>query len=290
MGTVKILGGLVVALAPVLSGCVVVTNGGSFGCRGSVVWVEADPEQIAFDASGMQAVDVRTHNGAISYSGGSETSTDAYVVVRKRAGGATSEDARQALEAIGVYVDRRNDGTQRIGWAWVGQKKPRWNAQVSFDIHAPGNVSLDAETHNGRIEVAGVEGEVRVETHNGGVTVDSRRGPLFAETHNGAIRASYAGELVTLKTHNGRVEADLAGCQAVRGDITTHNGRIHVTVGAQTSAMIDASTHNGGIHCQVPLEESEIKRRRLRGRIGSGEGSLTIVTHNGQVQILNPTG
>ncbi len=249
------------------SGCIVVSVG---GC--SRVWTEATTARIPIDTVNLHALEVRTHNGSITYAGQPAEASEAFVAVTRKGGGRTHAAAEEALEAIEVYVERVGAETQRLGWRWKEVKRPGWAAQVSFDIRGPSRVRLDGQTHNGA------------------VNVESSKGKLYAETHNGRVVASYAGDDVTLTTHNGGVVADLNRCGAMKGEITTHNGSVEVVVGDRTSADLTCRTHNGSIKCDVPLDDGLHSRRKLTGRIGTGEGKLNITTHNGSVRIRETTG
>ncbi len=271
---------VVAAVLPLTgTGCIVV------GLSGPSVWTTAATERLQVDTASLSALEVRTHNGAITFDGQPAGSSEAFVTATKRGGGLTPADAEAALEAIDVFVEPTGAGTQRIGWRWRGVKALTWSGQVSFDIHAPGRISFDGETHNGAVKVQGVTGDVKVITHNGRVNVESRSGKLYARTHNGGIDATYAGGDVTLLTHNGKIVADFRGCSSVDGAITTHNGSVEVLLGDATSASLDCHTHNGGIKCDVPIKTGHFTRRRLTGTIGTGAGTLNVTTHNGGVHI-----
>lgn len=271
------------------TGCIVIGMGGwPFG--GSSVWTESTTGQIPIDTADLKALEVRTHNGSITFDAQPAGTTEAYVTVTKKAGGRTHADAEAAFESLEVYVKPAGSGTQRIGWKWKGIKRSNWGAHVSFEIKAPGDLRFDGETHNGSVDIEGIIGEVRLVTHNGPVTVESANGKLYAETHNGKVVAAYTGDEVTLLTHNGSISADLAQCAAVNGSITTHNGSVEVVVGENASANLECRTHNGAIKCDAPLDDFELSRRTLTGTIGSGEGNLDVTTHNGSVRIKKTTG
>lgn len=272
------------------TGCIVVGIGGWSSWQGPTVWTAPTTSQIPIDSANLQAMEVRTHNGSITFDGQPAGITEAFVDVTVRAGGLTHADAEKALEAIDVYVERGDADAQRIGWKWKGVKKSTWRAQVSFDIKAPGRLSFEGRTHNGAIKIKGVLGEVRVATHNGTVNVESRDGRLHAETHNGSIVAAYMGDDLTLMTHNGRVTADLKLCGTLKGSVTTHNGSVEIVAGDGMSAQLTCRTHNGSIRCDVPLNKSHFWRRKLIGMIGSGEGDLEVTTHNGSVHIRQVAG
>jgi hypothetical protein len=296
------------ALAVAVSGCIVVGPGWGWSGGWPTHWTEEVTQEFALDPLGLQAIDAKTHNGAISFTGGTEGSTQARVLATKKGGGRTPGDAEDALEAIDVYVKRSATGTVRIGWKWrSGLKRPGWRGHVSFEITGPAGIRVVGETHNGpvlvdqaggvrvtthngRVEIEGAVGDVRAVTHNGPVKIQSTGGTLYAETHNGWIHVGYAGDDITLITHNGEVVADLQNCTMLEGDITTHNGRIEVIVGEATSTNLRCETHNGRIKCDAPLSNIELTRRSLKGTIGAGGGRLHVNTHNGGIRVKTTAG
>jgi DUF4097 and DUF4098 domain-containing protein YvlB len=271
------------------TGCIIIANGNcGWDCSPSV-WKE-ETEEVSIDPNGLTSMEVRTHNGAIDFTGLPVGAGAASVTVHKKAGGSTHADAEAAMNALDVYVEGSADGTQRIGWRWKGIKKSSWQADVSFAINAPGKLHLDAETHNGRVSASGVVGDVRILTHNGRVKVESRDGEMNAETHNGAIDAIYGGSRLTLVTHNGTIEADLSRCGSVQGEISTHNGAVELAVGANTSANLVAQTDNGHVTFDAPMTVSSVARTSLEGKLGLGGERLGVVTHNGSIRIKNAAG
>ncbi|UCE60045.1 MAG: hypothetical protein JSU63_21705 [Phycisphaerales bacterium] len=254
---------------------------------GSTIWTE-QTQELQFDTAGLAALEVRTHNGEIKFDNELTSPDQAGVVVTVKGGGRTQAEADEALRAIKVYNERNPDGTQRLGWKWVGLKQPHWRARVSFEIHAPSNLKFDGETHNGPVKIDHVAGEARIVTHNGQIDVTSRSGKLQVETHNGKINADYDGSDITLITHNGEVVADLSRCGVVKGTIQTHNGDARVIVGDNISADLHCEKHNGSvIFDDVPVGrlESSQRNRVLTGKLGSGGGRLNIATHNGSVRV-----
>jgi hypothetical protein len=282
---------LVVASCLSSAGCIVIGLGRScWVCRGPWVWTEATTEQIQLDTTDLKALEVRTHNGAISFDGQGAGNGAAHVTVTKKAGGRSHADAERALEAVEVYLRPAGGGVHRLGWRWKGVRQPDWGAEVAFAITAPGNLRLAVETHNGGIGVKGLVGDARLITHNGQITVESAEGTLDARTHNGAVTAAYVGRDVTLRSHNGPIVADLDRCETLNGDISTHNGDVEIVVSEGTSGTLSCATHRGTIQCDVPVDELKASRSKLTGRIGSGEGKLDVATHNGGIKITKASG
>ncbi len=274
----NILGTLLVGVALSSAGCISIN-----GHWGPGVWTEKSTERMAVDTTGLKRIEVNTHNGFIHFTG---TSGEAYVVVTKKTRGLTADDAARAMDALEVFVESAGEGTQRIGYRWKGIKSPTWVASVAFDIHAPSEIDLSGATHNGRVNITGLAGDLTFATHNGAITADTSGAKLTAATHNGGIQATFSGRDLNLATHNGSITADLAGCQVVRGRIETHNGGVEMTVDDSTSLELDVQTENGGIRCSVPMQEKEKSRRRLVGKIGDGGELLAIRTHNGSVHVV----
>ncbi len=269
------------------SGCVVV--GGNWSCSSPRVWAEAS-ETLEIDLSGDSSLFAKTHNGGITYEGSSATAGSARVVVTKKGGGRTLEDAENALAAIDVWVDDSSAEGKKLGWRWKESKRRNWGCSVSFDIAGPSEIGFEARTHNGAIRVVEVAGSVKATTHNGSIRVDSEGGPLSARTHNGSIRAQYEGSKLSLVTHNGPITVDLAQTVSIAGNIKTHNGGVKIAVGDETSAVLKCRTHNGRMKSDVPLADAERTKRTLSGSIGQGGDTLGIRTHNGSVRIKKNTG
>lgn len=283
------------ALLPLtLSGCIV----GSFGSK---VWTQPVTEQRSIDSSSLKALEIKTHNGSIHFEG--QTGAIAEITITKKAGGRTMEDAQDALDAMEVFVESAGEGTWRLGWRWNGLKHLSWGGSVSFDITAPGTTLIDGETHNGAIKIVGAERDVRVVSHNGAITAHTSGGELYAETHNGRVEVGAGGEKLYAKTHNGRVTATFAGgeltlvshngrivagleeCGSINGKIETHNGGIELTFGEKISTHLTCRADNGRIRFDIPVQASTKSRRHLDATLGSGDGNLSVTTHNGGVRI-----
>ncbi|UCE60044.1 MAG: DUF4097 family beta strand repeat protein [Phycisphaerales bacterium] len=275
----RLITALVVLASLASSGCI---SGGA--CWGPTFWMK-QTQELHFDTAGLEALIVRTHNGSVSFDNKLDSEDQATVVAKVKAGGCTHAQAEEAMQALKVYNERSPDGTQRLGWKWSGVRHPGWQGGVAFEIHAPSDLDFDGETHNGRITVNSVDGDVTVVTHNGALEITSRSGELNAATHNGGITADYAGQNIALLTHNGRIEADIVECGAVSGTIETHNGGVRVTVGDSTAAELRCETHNGKITATAPLMVRELSRGSMTGKLGDGGGRLSVSTHNGSIRI-----
>jgi len=276
---------LFLGVAVLNTGCIVIhTDGWNWG---TTTWTEEVTERIALQTADLHKIEVETHNGHVHFTG---EAGEAYVVVTKKAGGCNADEAQKAMDALEVFVEPAGATTQRIGYRWNGIKAPSWNASVSFDIHAPGGIDLAGQTHNGQVKVVALEGDLEFTTHNGGISAATTGAVMAVASHNGEINATFAGKRLDLQTHNGSVTADLTACGPVEGQIKTHNGSVDIVVGEGTSLDLDCHTYNGGIRCSAPLDSVETTRHSLHGRLGGGDGSLAVQTHNGSVRVKDSAG
>lgn len=141
-------------------------------------------------------------------------------------------------------------------------------ASVSYDVTVPRSMSVDVETVNGGIHVAGVNGKHELETTNGAIEVARCAGSLDASTTNGAIYA----ELMAV-----------AKGQALRFETT--NGRIEVALPKSLAVDVDAGTTNGSIKSDLPVATTRVSRNSLRGTINGGGTPLKLRTTNGGIAI-----
>jgi DUF4097 and DUF4098 domain-containing protein YvlB len=157
-------------------------------------------------------------------------------------------------------------------------------AHAAIDAHSvSGDVSVEgdgnvtevrANTVSGDVDVSGVNGEIAVEAVSGDVTVEAGTIERFAaETVNGDIGIS--GEL----SRGGRISA------------SSVNGGVDIRFEGSVSADFDIETFNGDIDsCFGPEPRRTSKYApglELEFSEGGGDGSVTIGTLNGDINICN---
>lgn len=218
-------------------------------------------------------VSVENTNGAIVV----ETWDRPQVRVRatKKVRAASAEAAAEAMERLRVRVETGR-GVLRISTArhdldngflaWLrGQAA---HASVSYHLTVPRGIRLAAETVNGAVTFAGVDGDFRASTVNGGVKVVDARGRLDASTTNGSISAEMAAVAP---------DADL--------EFDTTNGSVTISLPDDVRADLRLRTTNGGIEVDLPVRVSEQTRRRFDGTLNGGGGMLRVETTNGSIRI-----
>lgn len=220
-------------------------------------------ESIEVAATGVHDIRCRTHNGSIDIEASPQLA-EIQITAHKRVRAVDQITADAALRELEI-VSATEGGELQL---YVKKRSgPDWNASVSFTVKMPVIASAKLTTHNGGIRIQHVKSSVDATTHNGGIRVQGSCNRIALESHNGAIACKVHGE------------------GAVDGSIETHNGGVVLEMDARRSVKIDASTHNGGLSAREPIQVTEASKRRMRARLGTGNGSFRVKTHNGAIRL-----
>ena len=146
---------------------------------------------------------------------------------------------------------------------------------------------LNLDTGSGTVDVSDVRGEeVRIDTGSGRIGVTGVEAGVFrVDTGSGSVElARISSTDVVVDTGSGRVEIELL-TDVERLVVDTGSGGITVRAPADLGAMVEIDTGSGGIDLDFPLEVSSVRRDRVRGRLGDGQGTIRIDTGSGAVRI-----
>lgn len=137
---------------------------------------------------------------------------------------------------------------------------------VDYQITMPAELVARIENANGNIDVESINNTARVQVANGNVTLDGIAGDVFAQTGNGNIVCS-----ATLPA-------------AGQASLTTGNGNINLQIPVSTSAEFSAAVGNGTITVSgLSLQDQTITPNLVTGRLGAGDGQITLATGNGNI-------
>ena len=195
-----------------------------------------------------------------------------------------ANDAREAMTALRIGV------TSRGGEMKVETETPKkgddWGilqllsgshveTNVDYDIVVPRQMrSVSAETVNGAIEAADLNGSIRLETTNGRIEATRCSGHVDASTTNGGIRAQLTAVDATSTM-----------------SFETTNGAIAVELPPSFSARVDAETTNGEVQTDFPVTVHGTQKNELHGVIGNGgSAALKLSTTNGAIHIRRAGG
>lgn len=252
------------------------------------VWVETE-RIIELSPTDVEKLAVYTVNGQVNVRPSDDDDPSIIVVAKIKAGGRDEADAQAALEAVEIETPRTGDDSdiQEVRSMWRGDRPSHWQAKVNFDVTMPRKMDLHAESHNGDVDVQGLESKCELSSHNGSVEARDAATELAASSHNGSVTVRTPADQVELSTHNGAVRAVLLS-KAPQGTATSHNGKVQVRVQPEASFAFECQVHNGGIDVEgLTTTRIERSRRNASGQVGSdpGDRHLALETHNGQVSL-----
>jgi hypothetical protein len=144
------------------------------------------------------------------------------------------------------------------------------DASADFVADLPANVTVDARTTTGSVEIDGSAAGVIARSTNGNVTAMNVSGPVALTTTNGnaslSVDSLSDGDSVRVSTTNGNIRAELPS--AVQGRFVL-------------------STVNGMVHSNLPLPSAQSGKstRKVQGQIGTLARLVRLHTINGMVSV-----
>jgi lia operon protein LiaG len=166
--------------------------------------------------------------------------------------------------------------------------------------------SLVIDAGSGGVSVRRVEGTLRVDTGSGAVEVTAVTGPevvldagsgsvrvtgvetsrLNVDTGSGSVALSgVRAPVVVVDTGSGSVDIELLA-DVDRLDVETGSGSVTVRAPEGLGGMVELDTGSGGIDLDFPLEVTSVRRDRVAGRLGDGQGRIRIDTGSGGIRLL----
>ncbi len=237
-------------------------------------------ETKTFAVAGTPRVRVETFDGGISVEAWDKAEVQFTAIKRAR-------DA-QAMRAVHLRAEQSGSVVNIIAEADKAQGRA-WhdaNATVALEVRVPHNTNLDIHTGDGRVRLAGVNGEVTLRTGDGAVDVSDGRGRLHIETGDGRVNvAGFNGEADAL-SGDGRIM--LEG-RFTRLTARTSDGGISLTMPADVDATIETNAGlvvNDGL--AVPADGSNDTQQVRRWRVGRGGGLISLRTSAGSIYLRRP--
>lgn len=194
--------------------------------------------------------------------------------------------------------------------------------RVSFRITVPEKYDLNLKTSGGSIQVADIDGEVKVKTSGGSLKMQSVKGNVSGHTSGGSIKleactgdaevntsggsisigkvqgevkARTSGGSISVEEVMGTVDAVTSGgsvsasiSRQPGGDCTlkTSGGSVVVKLAGDIKVDLDAKTSGGSVSSDFSVEgRSEKHHRALSGKINGGGPLLYLRTSGGGIRI-----
>ena len=176
------------------------------------------------------------------------------------------------------------------------------NVSIDYDIQAPADAYLDANSGSGDVTDDGVGDNAKLGTGSGNIHATGLHGNFSVSTGSGDIYAEQTGAGdVKAQTGSGRIELhDLHGSLHAgtgSGDIKisgspvgewkleTGSGSVELSPG-NTGFTLDASTGSGSIRTDHEMSvQGSVDRHHLTGKINGGGATVRIHTGSGDIHI-----
>lgn len=190
------------------------------------------------------------------------------------------------MEAAGV------DGAVRLDAGSGGIRASDMSGSLVVDTGSGGvdvrgmDGDLSVDTGSGGVDVADVTGdEVMIDTGSGGVDVRMvRASRLVVDTGSGGVDLSGVSVPdVMVDTGSGGIDLELL-VDVDRLVLDTGSGSVTVRAPPELGGMVEIDTGSGSIDLDFPLEVTSVRRDRVRGTLGDGDGEIRVDTGSGSVR------
>lgn len=186
----------------------------------------------------------------------------------------------------------------------VGEMHESWfnHVAIDYDITAPRNTHLKAESGSGDLKAASMGGGTRLETGSGTINGDDLGGDSYLQTGSGDIRVSYSnggnvtagagsgsirliGVKGSLKAETGSGDISIAGQPTEGWKIEAGSGSIDLNLGGSRFTL-DAETGSGSIHTDQAISmQGSLERHHITGNVNGGGPTVKVETGSGSIRI-----
>jgi DUF4097 and DUF4098 domain-containing protein YvlB len=162
------------------------------------------------------------------------------------------------------------------------------NRRVDIIIQMPREGRVNLRTGDGKIDIAGLKGDMDLHSGDGSENLEGIDGKLHASTGDGHITAHGRFDELELKTGDGHLEVRAAqGSTLAAGwRLETGDGNVSLEVPGELAADVDLHTSDGHIDLDMPVTtEGKIRENEVRGKLNGGGNSLTVRTGDGSIHL-----
>ena len=167
-----------------------------------------------------------------------------------------------------------------------------WDVHQRADvtIHTPREGRFQLRTHDGRLEVAQLKGDIELRTGDGKLLASKLDGELRAQTGDGGMEVDGRFDGLDIRSGDGRVEITALDGSKIAHEWTLRagDGSIRLKLPRDFAAMLEAHTGDGHIDLDVPLAVSgRLHGNDIRGALNNGTALLSLRTGDGSIRITN---
>jgi DUF4097 and DUF4098 domain-containing protein YvlB len=212
---------LVLLLLAVIGGVGIIDWGSNHPNRGDIfsLWNESYSFTESVPAQTIPAksqVSVRTARGNITVT--ADDTQQISVTARKSANAPSESEAQERVNHVHVTVTKTDSG-------YVvepqGQNDSEGTVGVELEVHVPKNITLDAKTDRGGVQISGVAGNITIQSRLGAIEARQSGADVSVESNSNSddIRVVGAAGNVRVSGHGAQVEiSDVQGAVTLDGD------------------------------------------------------------------------
>ena len=233
------------------------------------------------DVKSIKSIGVETVNGGITVVGDDTDKIliDADLTVK----GPDAAVCQELLDKIEIRLQERK---KSLNIEVERKKKHKYSISVSFNIRVPHEMSVNASTVNGGINVTALEGDMELSTVNGGINCNQIDGSIEASTVNGGLNLSSVSGDVEASTVNGGIVCNSVDTTPSSIELSAVNGSIELGLKGKLNSSLEANTMNGKIRISgIDIELPKKNAKHLTTVLGDGEGDYELNTVNGSIHI-----
>lgn len=246
----------------------------------TILHARAEEWSKSYNISGTPDLRVETSDANIRVTAWDQKTIEAKVIT-----------SRYKIGEGGIRVEERQTGDS----VEISVHYPHHNFSVEWGQHhvdiliqMPREGRVNLRTGDGKIEVAGLKGDMDLHTGDGSINLDSVDGKLRGTTGDGHISASGRFDELELKTGDGHVDvrARNGSSLAAGWRLETGDGSVSLEVPGDLAADVDLHTSDGHIDLDMPVTtEGKIRQNEIRGKLNGGGSPLTIRTGDGSIHL-----
>ena len=246
----------------------------------AVLPAHADEWSKTYNVTGKPELRIETSDANIRVTTWDQNTIEAKVVTsRYKIGeGGIRVEEHQTGDSVEIDV-RYPHHNFNVEW---GQHK------VDIIVQMPREGRANLRTGDGKIDIAGLKGEMDLHSGDGSENLEGVDGKLHASTGDGHINAQGRFDELELKTGDGHVEVRAAaGSTLAAGwQLETGDGNVSLEIPSELSADVSLHTSDGHIDLDMPITtEGKIQQNEVHGKLNGGGSLLTIRTGDGSIHL-----
>jgi DUF4097 and DUF4098 domain-containing protein YvlB len=240
----------------------------------------ADEWSKTYNVTGKPNLRIETSDANIRVTTWDQNTIEAKVITShyKIGEGGIRVEEHQTGDSVEIEV-RYPHHNFNIEW---GQHK------VDLIVQMPREGRVNLRTGDGKIDIAGLKGDMDLHSGDGSENLEGVDGKLHATTGDGHITANGRFDELELKTGDGHIEvrATQGSTLAAGWRLETGDGNVSLEIPPELSADVSLHTSDGHIDLDMPITtEGKIRENEVHGKLNGGGNSLTIHTGDGSIHL-----